>query len=48
MQPAALPSVPLHATDAELAAWAAQGNVAAFESIMRRHNRLLFALHAAF
>ena len=42
MQPVALPSVPPHATDAELAVLAAQGNVAAFESIMRRHNRLLF------
>ncbi len=42
MQPVALPTVPPHATDAELAASAAQGNVAAFESIMRRHNRLLF------
>ena len=42
MQPVALPSIPPHATDAEHAALAAQGNVAAFESIMRRHNRLLF------
>jgi RNA polymerase sigma-70 factor (ECF subfamily) len=29
-------------TDAELAARAAQGDAAAFEQIMRRHNRLLF------
>lgn len=34
--------VSLSATDAELASLAAQGSEAAFETIMRRHNRLLF------
>lgn len=33
---------PPSATDAELASLAAQGSEAAFEAIMRRHNRLLF------
>ncbi|MEO8523497.1 MAG: RNA polymerase sigma factor [Caldimonas sp.] len=42
MQPAALPSVPPDASDAELAALSARGSAAAFELIMRRHNRLLF------
>jgi RNA polymerase sigma-70 factor (ECF subfamily) len=32
----------LHASDAELADRAGAGDVAAFEAIMRRHNRLLF------
>lgn len=36
----AVPEVP--ATDAEIAARAAAGDVVAFEQIMRRHNRLLF------
>ena len=31
-----------HTTDTELAARAARGEQAAFEAIMRRHNRLLF------
>ena len=31
-----------HTTDTELAALAARGEQAAFEAIMRRHNRLLF------
>jgi RNA polymerase sigma-70 factor (ECF subfamily) len=35
-----MPAVP--ATDAEIAARAAAGDAAAFEQIMRRHNRLLF------
>jgi RNA polymerase sigma-70 factor (ECF subfamily) len=40
MQP--LPKKAAAATDAELAARAAAGDAAAFEAIMRRHNRLLF------
>jgi RNA polymerase sigma-70 factor, ECF subfamily len=36
------PGVALPATDAELAIRAAKGDEAAFENIMRRHNRLLF------
>jgi RNA polymerase sigma-70 factor (ECF subfamily) len=42
MQPVLRPSAPPDASDAELAALAAAGEVAAFETIMRRHNRLLF------
>jgi RNA polymerase sigma-70 factor (ECF subfamily) len=42
MQPATRPSAKPDASDAELAALAAGGDVAAFETIMRRHNRLLF------
>jgi RNA polymerase sigma-70 factor (ECF subfamily) len=45
MQPAFLPSATpalQSATDAELAARAANGDAPAFEAIMRRHNRLLF------
>lgn len=42
MQPVLQPSAPPDASDAELAALAAAGDVAAFETIMRRHNRLLF------
>ena len=36
------------ATDADLAARAANGDELAFESIMRRHNSCCFAPHAAF
>jgi len=42
MQSANLPSPLPPASDAELAALAAGGDAAAFEIIMRRHNRLLF------
>jgi RNA polymerase sigma-70 factor (ECF subfamily) len=42
MQPALSASTSLHATDAELAVRAGNGDVTAFETIMRRHNRLLF------
>jgi RNA polymerase sigma-70 factor, ECF subfamily len=45
MQPAILPSsaaATQHASDAELAVRAGNGDVPAFEAIMRRHNRLLF------
>ena len=39
----ALPATSAHPpTDAELAARAASGDAAAFETIMRQHNRLLF------
>ena len=41
-QPASLSTVPADAGDAQLAARAARGDTAAFELIMRRHNRLLF------
>ena len=36
------PQIPASATDAQLAAFAAEGNETAFEIIMRRHNQLLF------
>jgi RNA polymerase sigma-70 factor, ECF subfamily len=39
---AARPALTPATTDAELAARAADGDDAAFEAIMRRHNRLLF------
>jgi RNA polymerase sigma-70 factor, ECF subfamily len=45
MQPAPIPAhnpITAATTDAELALRAAQGHEPAFESIMRRHNRLLF------
>jgi RNA polymerase sigma-70 factor, ECF subfamily len=42
MQPVLQPSAQPDASDAELAALATAGDVAAFETIMRRHNRLLF------
>jgi RNA polymerase sigma-70 factor (ECF subfamily) len=41
LNPSAAPSDP-NASDAELAARAADGDAPAFETIMRRHNRLLF------
>ena len=42
------PDVSAATTDVELAERAASGDELAFECIMRRYNRLLFAPHAAF
>lgn len=42
LTPMPIETLPPNASDAELAALAAGGDTAAFEAIMRRHNRLLF------
>ena len=42
LSPSATPPGDPHASDAELAARAASGDAPAFETLMRRHNRLLF------
>lgn len=42
MKPQQAPSIDLSAPDADLAARAGRGDTAAFEALMRRHNRTLF------